>query len=465
MRITASNFSQTFVFSSGTFVRTGQLGNIWMAGGQGLPMDTGSNLFVATGNGQFDTAPPRVNYGNSILRIDLAQGPVVQDFFTPFNQDVLNANDRDLGSGGIAILPNQPGPNPHLLVQRGKDGVIRVVNRDNLGQYNSLSNNVVQEIPGGKGHFASPVFFNGKIYFQANSETLRAFSVTNGTLSAAPVDASAGTIFFPGATPIISANGTSNAILWIVDSDAFSKPATPGGPAILIAYDANNLASGLLYTSSQNLVRDNPGGAVKFSVPTVANGKVYMGTEGQVSVFGVLGGGVPPPVLSGAVSRRVHGVAGTFDLPLSAVATNPTTEPRQGPAQKIVVTFDKPISAATVAVTEGIATASAPTISGNDVIVDLTGATDRQYVTIALTNVASTDGGVGGAATVRVGLLAGDVNQTRAVTVADLGAVNLELAQTVTLANYLKDVNASGTITLADKGIANANLAQSLPPP
>jgi len=172
-----------------------------------------------------------------------------------------------------------------------------------------------------------------------------------------------------------------------------------------------------------------------------------------------------PPVFASAVSRKVHGGAGTFNLPLSTVVTNPTTEPRQGPAQTIVLTFNKAITAATATITEGTATAATPTFSGNDVIVGLTGVTNQQYVTIALTNVASSDGGTGGSGSVRVGFLAGDVNQNRVVTLADLGLVNAQLAQTVTAANYLKDVNASGTLTLSDEGITNANLTKALPAP
>ena len=170
-------------------------------------------------------------------------------------------------------------------------------------------------------------------------------------------------------------------------------------------------------------------------------------------------------MFASAVSRKVHGGAGTFNMPLSAVATNPTTEPRQGPAQTIVFTFDKLISSATATVTEGAAAAGVPTFSGNDVVVDLTGVNNQQYVTVALTNVASVDGGTGGGGSVRVGFLLGDVNQNRVVTVADLGLVNAQLAQPVTAANYLKDVNASGTLTVADKGITNANLTKSLPAP
>lgn len=176
-------------------------------------------------------------------------------------------------------------------------------------------------------------------------------------------------------------------------------------------------------------------------------------------------GSAPAPVMQNAFSRRVHGAAGTFDLALSLVATNPTTEPRQGPVQSLVFTFDKPIISAVAAVTEGSATAGAPTFNGNTVTVGLTGVANQQYVTVALTAVASADGGVGGSGAVRMGLLVGDVSRSRVVTIADLGLVEAQLAQPVTGANFQVDVNASGTITLADTGITSANLTRALPAP
>jgi hypothetical protein len=178
---------------------------------------------------------------------------------------------------------------------------------------------------------------------------------------------------------------------------------------------------------------------------------------GNSAPFGVTG--------TAFASRKVHGGAGTFDLPLGNVLTNPTTEPRAGPAHSIVFTFQNAVMAAgTVLVTEGTATAGAPTFSGNEMIVPLTGVTDAQYVTVDVSNVPLVGGGVG-AGTVRIGFLVGDVNQNRVVTVADLGLINAQLAQPVTAANYLKDVNATGTVTVADKGIANASLTRSLPGP
>jgi len=216
----------------------------------------------------------------------------------------------------------------------------------------------------------------------------------------------------------------------------------------------------------------NPVAAIPFNVvatartPNFSQQGAAVDTPVQLSVPAGAGTlGVPPPNFVSAVSRKVHGAAGTFDLPLSSALADPTTEPRIGPAQMIVFTFDKAVASTTVTVIEGTATAGAPTFSGNDVIVPLAGVTNAQYVTIALTDVASTDGGTGGTASVRVGFLLGDANQNRVISLADLGLVNAQLAQRVTAGNYLKDVNASGTLTLADKGVTNANLTNALPAP
>lgn len=204
-----------------------------------------------------------------------------------------------------------------------------------------------------------------------------------------------------------------------------------------------------------------------------ATNALFFTAGGATQTHGLLGNFMPivtPPGLVSVVSRRIHGGAGTFDLPLSLVLPpgvnhDPTTEPRQGPAQTIVFTFDKPVTAATATIVEGTASAGLPTFSGSDVVVGLTGVSDQQYVTISLSNVASTDGGSGGSGSVRVGFLLGDVNQNRVVSLADLGLVNAQLTQLVTAANYLKDVNASGTLTLADNGITNASLTRALPAP
>jgi hypothetical protein len=165
-----------------------------------------------------------------------------------------------------------------------------------------------------------------------------------------------------------------------------------------------------------------------------------------------------------AVSRKTHAGAGTFNLPLSLTPGNPTTEPRQSSTATLVLTFDTAVVSADAAVTAGTGTAGALTFNGFDVTVPLTGVVDQQYLTLTLTNVSSAFI-TGGTSSVRLGFLVGDVTQNRVVTVSDLAQVNAQLAQPVTVANFLKDVNASGTLSVADKGFTNANLAKALPAP
>ena len=197
----------------------------------------------------------------------------------------------------------------------------------------------------------------------------------------------------------------------------------------------------------------NPGDAV-----TVASGDVKLYAHWVTPGL--------TPILLSAASRRTHGASGAFDMPLSlADIHDPSTEPRQGPAQTIVFAFDMPINGGTVAIAAGAASASAPVFSGNSLIVGLSGVGDQQYVTVSLSNVTSPGGANGGSGSVRVGFLMGDVNQSRVVSIADLGLVNAQLAQGATAANFLKDVNASGTVTLADKGTTNFSLTRTLPPP
>jgi Bacterial Ig-like domain len=172
-----------------------------------------------------------------------------------------------------------------------------------------------------------------------------------------------------------------------------------------------------------------------------------------------------PPTLIGALSRKVHGAAGTFDLPLVGAVSNPTTEPRLGPSHSIVFTFDDVVTAGSATVTEGAATSGVPVFNGNELIVPLTGVSNAQYVTVAVSGVSTAGGASGGSGSARIGFLAGDVNHNRVVTVADVGLVNAQLAQLVTASNYFMDVNASGTLTVGDKGVVNGRLTTALPPP
>ncbi len=170
------------------------------------------------------------------------------------------------------------------------------------------------------------------------------------------------------------------------------------------------------------------------------------------------------PTLSGAVSRKVHGAAGTFDLALASDPANPTVEPRSGPAHTIVFTFNKTVTAGTASITQGTATAGVPTFSGSQMLVPLTAVANAQYVTMSVTSVNAADGGTGGSATVRIGFLMGDVNQNRVVTVSDLLLINAQIAHAVTAANYLKDVNFNGVLTVSDKILVNGKVTTHLPP-
>jgi hypothetical protein len=213
----------------------------------------------------------------------------VLDYFTPWDQSTLSGNDIDLGSASVVILPDSAGSaaHPHLALATGKIGVLFLLDQTNLGQFHSTSNSDVQEVTVGLntsnldgGIFSSPAYWNGNIYVGEVSDSLRQFMIVNGSLSLSSVSNSANTFPLRGVTPAVSANGTSGGIVWVLDLTGWQT----NQPAILDAYDATNL---------QNLLFSSPasgsgaaGPAVKFTLPTVANGKVYVGAQGQFSVFG-----------------------------------------------------------------------------------------------------------------------------------------------------------------------------------
>jgi hypothetical protein len=172
----------------------------------------------------------------------------------------------------------------------GKEGTIYLLDRDNLGQFSPTTNSIVQTLPRAtSGVWGSPAYFNHRVFFQGVGDVMKAFLITNGVMSTAPVTRSTNSFGGVGYTPSISANGTNNAIAWVIDTSAYGSQ----GPAVLHAYNAMNLTQHL-YSSSQNLSRDNPGGAVKYAAPVVANGKVFVRGEYSLSVFGLL----PAPTLS-----------------------------------------------------------------------------------------------------------------------------------------------------------------------
>ena len=269
---------------------------IWMAG-HGLCVDANTNIFFEVGNGPFNAnVTSGSEYGDSFVKLSGAAGLHPVDYFTPYNQASLSASDSDLGSGGPIILPDSVGSaaHPHLLVGCGKEGKIYLLDRDNLGHYNTANDNAaVQTLPGAVGGtWSSPAYFNNRIYYLGSGDVLKAFAITNGVITPTPVSRGSAGVGYPGSTPVVSANGNQNGIVWTIQSDAYSS----GGAAILRANNATNVAIEL-YNSSQNLGRDNPGGAVKYTVPVVANGKVYVPAQFGVAVYG-LGTFLATPTIS-----------------------------------------------------------------------------------------------------------------------------------------------------------------------
>jgi uncharacterized repeat protein (TIGR03806 family) len=259
-------------------------GALWM-GGNGLCVDASNNLYFATGNGSFSANTNGGDYADSFIRLSTTNGLKVTDYFTPYNQSALAVNDTDLGSGGTILLPASAGSAGHsqiLLVGAGKDGTIRLVDCTNMGGFNSANDHDVQEVPGAiGGAWSTPAYFNNQIYYQGSGDVMKAFRITNGVITGTPTSQATTSFSALGGTPSISANGTNNGIVWTLQSDASGS----SGPAILHAYNATNLALEL-YNSSQNLARDNPGGAIKMTTPTVVNGKVFVGAEYALSIFG-----------------------------------------------------------------------------------------------------------------------------------------------------------------------------------
>ncbi len=266
--------------------------SIWMSGAAPAA-DANGNMYLATANGAFDTSlnssgmPSMGDYGDSILKLAPVSPLTVGDYFTPIDQSFLGNNDIDLGSGGVLLLPQQPGSFPDLLVQAGKEGAIRLINRDNMMHYCSTCQRdpVVQEIPRALPHVETgmPTYWNDLIYFGANQDYIRAYSLAGGLLSSTPVALSSDPAPNSyGTTPSVSAAGTSNGILWGIQQ----WPGPAGLNGVLKAWNAENLT--LQYASNNEYPEDAIGGYVEFTVPTVAHGKVYVGTQTSIAVYGLL---------------------------------------------------------------------------------------------------------------------------------------------------------------------------------
>ena len=264
---------------------------IWMSG-DGPAADAAGNVYFLTGNGRFETTldangfPNQGDYGNSFVKLSSTGGNLaVADYFATFDEVHLSGQDLDLGSGGEMLLPDLTDSTNtvrHLVVGAGKDGKIYLVDRDNMGKFNSSRNNIWQQVDGALDGrvFSSPAYFNGNLYYGAVGASLRAFSVTGAKVSATATSQSAAAFAYPGTSPVISANGTSNGIVWAHEN----KSAV----AILHAYDASNLATELYNNTQATGNRDQIGSGNKFITPTVAGGKVFVGTANSVAIFGLL---------------------------------------------------------------------------------------------------------------------------------------------------------------------------------
>jgi hypothetical protein len=312
---------QTAVFNSSP---NAGAGGVWASGG-GAAVDSGGNVYISTGNGNYDATlngTDNHDFGDSALKLVPSTGATpngenltLADWFTPENQSMLSNDDIDLGSGQPMILPDQSsGPVLHLLVQIGKEGVVYLINRDNMGQYSTGANNVVQTFSGSpSGFYGTPAFWQNALYFGGSLDNTGAgdylkmfsFNPSTGTFNTTPASQSAQYFNFPGVTPSISSQGSANGIVWAIDASnyGYANPNANGGntncfqvpvpsacigPAVLHAYDASNLTVEYWNSTMAANNRDQAGSAIKFVPPTIANGKVYVSARSEVDVYGLL---------------------------------------------------------------------------------------------------------------------------------------------------------------------------------
>jgi hypothetical protein len=267
----------------------GSEGSIWQSGG-GMAADSAGNIYALVANGTFDTTldasgfPVQGDYGNAFIKLSSTSPLHVTDYFDMDNTVAESNGDVDFGSGGPMLLPDQTdstGVVRQLAVGAGKDGHLYVVNRSNMGKF-SMSNNAIWEdmpgvLPGGV--WATPAYFQATVYYGDVGGTLKAFGIRQALLGKTPTSQTTMSFNYPGTAPAVSANGSSNGIVWAVENS---------NPAVLHAFAADNLATELYNSNQAAGGRDHFGAGNKFITPSIANGKVYVGTPGGVAVFGLL---------------------------------------------------------------------------------------------------------------------------------------------------------------------------------
>jgi hypothetical protein len=234
------------------------------------------SVYVVTGNGVFDAGKGGRNYGDSVLRLRLSGDELtIADVFTPANEDLLRTRDLDLGSGGPVLIST---PSRALLAIGGKQGPLHVLDAA------KLSGGPLQVLPAGRGIYSAPAYSNGHLFVLGSNDVLKKFAIAD-QLSAAPVAAGTASFENPGAAPVVSSNGNRDAVVWLIETKVWNAYQSTK-PSVLHAYDAETLKE--LYTSEQNAARDRAGVAVRFTVPTIAGGRVYVGAKSEVDVYGLL---------------------------------------------------------------------------------------------------------------------------------------------------------------------------------
>jgi Bacterial Ig-like domain (group 3) len=315
---TSNQINDQLATSPNTFF----LSSIWMSG-YGPPADDSGNVLFVTGNSDQSgtTYDGITNIQESVVKVPSTLGTVT-DLFTPMNQSTLDKDDEDFGSGGVLVLPDQPGSTPHLAVAAGKYGTMYLMNEDDLGGYSTTQNNVlgtylIGQCWCGPSYFVDPSDGAGRIV-SSGGKSIRVWKVvTSPQVSLTNVaSASITSGQDPGFFTSVSSNGTSNPIIW-----AISRPTTSdnGAPISLYAFNPESGGSTmttLLETTAGNW--PNRGGNSNL-VPVVANGLVFVASNQQLQIFGPTGGtaAATNTTLSSSVDPSVQGKATTLTATVS----------------------------------------------------------------------------------------------------------------------------------------------------
>ncbi|PYK85483.1 MAG: hypothetical protein DMF47_10110 [Verrucomicrobia bacterium] len=421
----------------------------WSIGGVA---NDGTNLFVTTGNGSVTGT-----WGGSEAVIRLQPGPIFSgnptDYWVPTNWQSLDSGDTDLGGSGPVIVDVPGATPPHLVVALGKDGNAYLINRDNLG---GISAPVASLHVSGSSIIQAAATYRTNqgtyVVFRANGSTLSAFRITATNppaITAAWTKSQSGV----GSPFVTSTDGTNNMIVWSVGT---------GGDQRLHGYDGDTGA--VVYSGGGP--NDVIGGTHSYSTTgIVARGRIYLAGDNRVYLFRVP---IPALQLTLAVSRKTHGSAGTFDIPLP-LSGNPGVECRTGGATDdytLVFTFTNNVTSGNASVTSGIGSVSGtPIFSGNTMTVNLTGVANAQTLTVTLSGVTDEFSQVLPDTPVSVNMLIGDTSGNGVVNATDVAQTKAQVGQPVTGSNFRTDVNASGIINATDVAIVKAHSGQSISAP